>query len=140
MSNLIFSLPGKVRQAYAKTCEKVLNEYDLLQVSFDIIMFLANNPEYVTAQEICEVRGIKKNLVSVHVEKLVSLGYLKRSVVAGDKRKIALSCTPKAKDIIRAGREIQLEFFKKITKNIKEEDLVTFQNILKTMLGNLSQD
>ena len=62
--------------AYSRMCEPVLLKYDIPQVSFDILMFLENNPEFCTAQEISEVRGIKKNLVSVHVEKLVQGGLL----------------------------------------------------------------
>ena len=59
----------KTITAYNKTCESVLKKYDIPQVSFDILMFLTNNPEYVTAQDISEIKGIKKNLVSVPVLK-----------------------------------------------------------------------
>lgn len=41
-----------------KLCEPLLKKYDLPQVSFDILMFLANNPEFSTAQEISEIRNI----------------------------------------------------------------------------------
>ena len=47
----------KTITAYNKTCESVLEKYDISQVSFDILMFLTNNPEYVTAQDISEIKG-----------------------------------------------------------------------------------
>lgn len=47
------------------------------KVAFDILLFLANNPEYKTASDIVEYRGIKANLVSVNVDKLVHDRYLK---------------------------------------------------------------
>ena len=58
--------------AYNKMCEPILQEFDIPQVSFDILMFLKNNPDLCTAQQISEFRNIKKNLVSVHVDKLVT--------------------------------------------------------------------
>ena len=82
--------------AYNKMCEPILDEFDIPQVSFDILMFLENNPNLCTAQQISEFRNIKKNLVSVHVDKLVNSGYLQRGAVTGDRRKVLLSCTPKA--------------------------------------------
>ena len=48
--------------AYNKVCGPVLQKYDLPQVSFDILMCLANNPEYKTAQDISDIKGIKKIL------------------------------------------------------------------------------
>ena len=63
-----------VLNAYNKMCEPILHEFDIPQVSFDILMFLNNNPELSTAQQISEFRKIKKNLVSVHVDKLVTAG------------------------------------------------------------------
>ena len=51
---------------------------DLPQTAFDILMFLANNPDYKTARDIVEIRQIKANLVSVNVDKLVQEGYLER--------------------------------------------------------------
>ena len=86
--------------AYSRMCEPVLLKYDIPQVSFDILMFLENNPEFCTAQEISEIRGIKKNLVSVHVEKLVRASLLRRGTVSGDRRKISLAVTEKARPII----------------------------------------
>lgn len=119
--NSFVTVSQKIIQAYNKLCEPLLEEFDIPRASFDILMFLHNNPNYSTAQEICEVRHIKKNLVSVHVEKLVSAGLLERSTVEGDRRKIGLSCTEKATPIVEAGKAMQTEFFKDLTSDIDEE-------------------
>ena len=113
--------------AYNRMCEPVLLKYDIPQVSFDILMFLENNPEFCTAQEISEVRGIKKNLVSVHVEKLVQAGLLRRGPVFGDRRKISLTVTEKAKPIIEAGLAAQQKFYERLTAGISEEDWVAYK-------------
>ncbi len=133
------SVSQKILHAYNKMCEPLLQEFELSQVSFDILMFLANNPEYSTAQEICEIRHIKKNLVSVHVEKMVCAGLLQRNAVAGDRRKIALSCTEKASPIIDAGLHMQKSFYEGITKGITAEQWEVYKEIHETVEENARQ-
>ena len=68
----------KLSAAYSAVCRPLCHELNLPQTAFDILMFLANNPEYTTARDIVEVRKIKANLVSINVDKLVGEGYLLR--------------------------------------------------------------
>ena len=135
----LLSFAEKVDYAYYRLCEPLLKKYDLSQVSFTILMFLSENPEYRTAQEISELRHIKKNLVSVHVEKLVASGYLKRSPVEGDRRKIGLSCTEKAKPILDEGFRIQKDFLERVTKRITEEEWKVHKDIVETITENLNE-
>lgn len=102
-------------------------------------MFLKNNPELCTAQQISEFRNIKKNLVSVHVDKLVTAGYLKRGTVAGDRRKVLLSCTKKAQPILEAGLKMQQDFNQKLTQNIPEDYLNIYKEIIESMAVNARQ-
>ena len=92
---------NKTGLAYSAVCKPLCQKLHLPQTAFDILMFLANNPNYTTARDIVEVRHIKANLVSVNVDKLVQEGYLTRQPVAGDRRKTALACTPRAQEVIR---------------------------------------
>lgn len=125
--------------AYNKMCEPILHEFDIPQVSFDILMFLNNNPDLCTAQQISEFRNIKKNLVSVHVEKLVTAGYLQRGIVAGDRRKVLLSCTEKAQPILKAGLEMQQDFNQKLTLDIPKKYMNIFKEITESMAANTRQ-
>ena len=125
--------------AYNKMCEPILHEFDIPQVSFDILMFLKNNPDLCTAQQISEFRNIKKNLVSVHVEKLVTAGYLQRGSVAGDRRKVSLSCTEKAQPILKAGLEMQQTFNQKLTRDIPEKHMKIYKEIIESMTANACQ-
>ena len=104
---MVFSITiaRKFNQAYSAVCKPLCRELELPQTAFDILMFLGNNPAYKTAGEIVELRHIKANLVSVHVDRLVQEGYLTRHPVAGDRRKTELLCTPKAQDVIARGRQ-----------------------------------
>ena len=40
----IIYVSQKIVHTYNKSCEPMLQKFDLPQVSFDILMFLANNP------------------------------------------------------------------------------------------------
>ena len=125
--------------AYNRMCEPVLLKYDIPQVSFDILMFLENNPEFCTAQEISEVRGIKKNLVSVHVEKLVRASLLRRGTVSGDRRKISLAVTEKARPLIQAGLAAQQKFYRRLTAGISEEDWAVYKHMNEHLAKNVRE-
>ena len=92
--NPTIEISFKTAQAYSAMCKPLCQELKLPQTAFDILMFLANNPDCTTARDIVEIRKIKANLVSVNVDRLVQEGYLERRAVAGDRRKTSC-CAPK---------------------------------------------
>ncbi len=117
-------------EAYEHFCKPLCRELDMPQMAFDIVMFLANNPEACTAKEISRSRGFKENILSVNINKLVSEGYLERSSMEGDRRKVRLECTQKARPIIERGRRLQEKFFLEIREGIPQEDLEICQRCL----------
>ncbi len=129
----------KSSQAYSKLCKPLCRELNIPQTAFDILMFLANNPQYKTAGEIVEIRKLKANLVSVNVDKLVNEGYLTRETVEGDRRKTKLLCTEKSKPIIEKGRVLQAEFFELFFKNTDEKMRKVFFETVEMMNRNLDE-
>ena len=115
--NPTIEISFKTAQAYSAMCKPLCQELKLPQTAFDILMFLANNPDCTTARDIVEIRKIKANLVSVNVDRLVQEGYLERRAVAGDRRKTQLLCTEKAQPVIARGREVQERFFARLLDN-----------------------
>ena len=111
----------KLSKAYSETCKPLCHELNIPQTAFDILLFLANNPEYKTARDIVEIRKIKANLVSVNVDKLVNEGYLERKSVEGDRRKVNLICTEKSKEIIQEGQKLQQSFVEKLFEGMDED-------------------
>ena len=73
--NPTIEISFKTAQAYSAMCKPLCQELKLPQTAFDILMFLANNPDCTTARDIVEIRKIKANLVSVNVDRLVQEGY-----------------------------------------------------------------
>ena len=72
------SFADKISRAYTRSCKALCHELDIPQTAFDILMFLANHPEYKSARDIVEIRRIKANLVSINVDRLVQEGLLVR--------------------------------------------------------------
>ena len=136
-SSMDFAL--KMSLAYNKKCKPLCQELRLPQTAFDILMFLANNPDYKTASDIVEVRKIKANLVSVNVEKLVQEGYLERRAVEGDRRKTRLICTDKAQPVIRKGQALQTSFFEQLFENANEETRKAFFEMIEMINKNLDE-
>ena len=139
MINMSIEFAHKMSLAYSATCKTLCRELKLPQTAFDILMFLANNPDYKTASDIVEVRKIKANLVSVNVEKLVRDGYLERKAVEGDRRKVELFCTKKAEPVIENGKKLQQDFVEQILSGVDEEKRKKMAEILNQMEKNLDE-
>ena len=132
-------LTKKFMAAYKAAQKKVCKAWNVPEVSLDILLFLANNPEYTTARDIVEVRSIKANLVSQHVDRMVREGYLCRKEVQGDRRKRDLSLTAKAMPIIEAGRRMQTDFFETLFHGISEEEKRAFFETMDIMSRNMDK-
>ena len=135
--NIEFSI--KTAQAYNAVCKPLCQELGLSQTALDILLFLANNPDYKTARDIVEVRHIKANLVSMNVDKLVQEGYLTRRPVKGDRRKTELLCTEKAQPIIARGRQLQNAFSERLFAGMDEEARRAFSEAMHLIEHNLNE-
>ena len=133
--NMEFAI--KTAQAYNAVCKPLCQELKLPQTAFDILMFLANNPDRRTASDIVEFRHIKANLVSMNVDRLVKEGYLERRAVAGDRRKTELLCTEKARPVIERGRAVQNAFFARLLTNTDEPTREAFFRTMEIIGKNL---
>ena len=64
------SLASKTAKAYESFCRPVCKKHRINQTCLDVILFLANNPEYNTARDLCELRGIRSGNASVAIDTL----------------------------------------------------------------------
>lgn len=131
------SFADKISRAYTRSCKELCHELDIPQTAFDILMFLANHPEYKSARDIVEIRRIKANLVSINVDRLVQEGLLVRREVAHDRRKVELELTEKAAPIVERGRAVQKQFIDTMLQGIDETTLAAFRTALMQMEKNI---
>ena len=81
----------------------------------------------------------KKELSICPCWETVTAGYLQRGTVAGDRRKVLLSCTEKAQPILKAGLEMQQDFNQKLTLDIPQKYMNIFKEITESMAVNAHQ-
>lgn len=129
----LFGGANKIIEAYHKVLLPVCKKTSLPPMAVDILTFISNNPQNNTANSICAQRGLKSGIVSVHVDRLVNEGLLKREAVEGDRRKTKLVCTEKAQPIVAESRLLQKKFAEKLYENFSEEELKIFHKCLKTI-------
>jgi DNA-binding MarR family transcriptional regulator len=89
-----------VIKLYEKCERAVCDKYGLTQTEVDVIAFLFNNPGRDTASEIVEIRMLPKANISQAVESLICKKLLLRSRDTRDRRRIHLTLTEKAVNII----------------------------------------
>lgn len=129
----------KTMQAYEKMTRPLCARLGIPQNAFDILMFLANNPARNTAREIVELRGLKANVVSVNVERLVREGYLERGADPEDRRKTILTCTQKAQPIVEQGRRLQARFGQRLLEGVPPQSLQVMAQVFEKISSNIDE-
>ena len=131
------SVSTKAMKAYESYCQPLCKKYQFNQTCFDVLMFLANNPEYNTARDICEIRGIRTGMASVAVDFLVKNGYLLRQTDCDDRRISRLNLTEKSTAIIQEGRSIQQSFGNRLTAGISAKEMAAYMKTAQKIKENI---
>lgn len=137
-ASFVYEQVTRCSAAYDLLCKPLCNELGIPRSAFDILLFLANNPQCKAARDIVQKRRVKPNLVSVNVDRLVNMGYLERKAVPGDRRKVELVCTSKADEAIERGRAFQHDFQTRMLEGVDESDLKVFRRVIDAVDSNLS--
>lgn len=110
-------------------------EISLLEVT--IISFLHNNPGKDTAGDIVELRMLQKSNVSQAVELLYKKGLLTRQQDSGDRRRIHLFLTEKAKPMTDSMDDMWKKFEEKVFEGISREEQRQFEKINEQIKENI---
>lgn len=110
------------KSLYSDFLEPVCKKYRLTRMELDVLIFLANNPQFTTATDIVENRRLTKSHVSLAVNSLVKKGYLKKEYTKSNRKTTHLSILSSAFDIIQDGRDAQKNFASVLFKDFTPED------------------
>ena len=117
-------LGTRLKKRYEGACCPICKKYGLLQIDFDVLAFLHNNPGYDTARDIVELRALQKSNVSASVERLIEKGFLSRHPDPGDRRLIHLTleqaAAGAAADIVRLQETMSRRLFAALSE--QEQD------------------
>ena len=95
---------------YIRLFAPLLAKYGLTQTEADILMFLANNPEYDTAHDMVEKRHLAKSHISAGVDVLSGRGLRERYRREGNRKTIHLRLTEAAQPVVQEGRRLQRRY------------------------------
>ena len=107
---------------YEKFVSKVMDEYHLTYMEFNIIMFLFNNPKYDTATSIVTYRHLSKSHVSTSVKTLIEKKLLTSEFYENDHKTIHLKLTEFSKPIAKKGLKVQNAFMDMLTEAFTKEE------------------
>ena len=114
-----------INELYYKLSCEAAKKCGITKPEADILAFLFNNPKCDTAKDIVQLKGFSKAYVSKAVEPLLKKGFISIEVDKSDRRCQHLKLTSQSEEIVGELHKKQMEFLKKLTNNIPEEDILT---------------
>lgn len=126
-----------VKETYLKAISPVCLKYNITTAEFDILLFLANNPEFDRATDIVEKRFMVKSQVSTSVAGLEKIGFIKRTYKENDRRTVHLTVTDSAENIIAEGKKAQQLFFEKILYGFSNKKKETMKQNFACLTENM---
>ncbi len=127
-----------IKKLYTVSLEPVCKQYDLTRMELDILLFLANNPQYDSAKDIIERRKLTKSHVSTSIKSLTKNNYLKPVYLPNNKKTVHLKLNS-ADEIIKAGQQAQKIFFETILKDFSKDEKQTIINAFSKIQRNAQQ-
>ena len=127
----------RIQKLYDRHMDDIRKSFSLSRIEITIISFLHNNPGLDTAGVIAEYRMLSKGNVSQSVEALIQKGYLERFPDSEDRRRIHLSLTAHASEIVRQIDEIKRDFYQALAEGLTESEIMQYQAITDKITENV---
>ena len=134
-----FDTMARAQKGYARLLEPICKKWDLTRNELDVILFLANNPEYDRASDISVHRGMAKSHVSLSVASLEEKGLLRRRGNVHDRRAVHLELTGDAHEIATQGQAAQNGFYSAIFAGLTREEMAFWSGITRKVSDNISR-
>lgn len=126
-----------IANSYAMEKKTVMEKYSMTSIEVDVMLFLANNPQFDTAAEIVSIRKIAKSHVSLAVSRLTERGYLEKSKDSKDRKKSHLVITEKASSMVKDAQKFQSEFREQMLTGFSKEERALLQDFTRRISRNL---
>lgn len=126
-----------IANSYAMEKKTVMEKYSMTSIEVDVMLFLANNPQFDTAAEIVSIRKIAKSHVSLAVSRLTERGYLEKSKDSKDRKKSHLVITEKASSMVKDAQKFQSEFREQMLAGFSKEERALLQDFTRRISRNL---
>lgn len=134
-SSQLLRFSRRFEQFYAKQFAPMLERTGLSIREIHVLLFLANNPEYDTARDVTEFRGLGKSQVSQAVELLAARGLLLRTPDKEDRRVVRLAITSRGAPLAREAQEIQSACGRELLTGLTAPERAAFLALLEKVFA-----
>jgi len=128
---------NKTHLAFAKMHRSLLDHCHLCMNALMMLEVLDENPRCRTPKDLSHILGLKSNIIYLHLNQLVEEGYLDRHTDEQDHRKITLTCTRKAKALLKRAYEIRDECSRQMIAGVSPEDLEAYRRVIRKIEENI---
>lgn len=132
-----FTRSQGLRKLYGGLFTPLLARWSITQLEMDILLFLANNPDFDTARDIVEKRHLAKSHVSAGVDALAGRGLLERRRLAGNRKTIHLRPTEAAAPVIEDGQAVQRRYGELLLTGFSREEREELFRLLERVGRNV---
>jgi len=129
-----------VSSLYEKKTRAVCDKYQLTQMEYDILMFLHNNPDFITATDIVNIRKLTKSHVSMSLKMLEEKGYIKRYYEENNNKIAHIKVLRRAEKILQDGYKVQIDFLNTIFSGFSEEEKHQCRALLNRIYKNVENE
>lgn len=126
-----------LESAYNLCRKAIMSRYQLSAIEVDVLLFLANNPQYDTASDISAIRRIPKSHVSLAVSLLHRKNYLHKSADKTNRKRIHLVLTEQAAEVTAFGIGRQEAYTAALTEGFSPAETEQLKEFLKRIADNL---
>lgn len=132
-----FDTMARAQKGYARLLDPICKKWELTRNELDVLLFLANNPDYDRAVDIVNNRGMSKSHVSLSIANLEKRGLLLRREDPADRRMVHLRLLPGAKEITEAGQMAQKRFFSYLHQGVTREQIDLMMDFARKVRENI---
>ena len=132
---------SRTKKKMIRFIEKKLHQNgmnDLIPSHGNILTALYESDGRLTMKKIAEIIGKDKSTVTPLVNKLLSIGYIKKEKDEKDKRITYIMLTNKGREIETKYNNISSEVYKTAYKDFSEEEKETFLKLLRKLNNNIN--
>lgn len=104
------------------------------------LVLIQQHGERLSQKALANILSIDKSYMVTIIDYLSDKGYVRREKNPLDRREQLIKLTDKARADLKYIKKVFNELNKKSLQNIKEEDIATFNRVLKTIEANLNPE
>ena len=130
---------AKIRQVGGRIAERMLKDYGIeINSAQGRIMFALWQGDGISINELAKKTQLKKSTLTSMLDRLETMGYVKRQRSKKDRRKILIKRTNKDKNLESRYVELSQEITKLFYKGFSKNEIDRFENDLAKILDNLT--